>query len=131
MIGDRIEQYSETLIHYWPVDKRKIYRANKARRMFGEDYEKIAEFVNDGVDDKAHHTTPEEVSKLLASASTVSGDVSLDPEGETTLDRYEADAESRPDLQVEEMDAIVQMRQRYRDLLMVEQKFLRMKGIQV
>ena len=131
MIGDRIEQYSETLIHYWPVDKRKIYRANKARRMFGEDYEKIAEFVNDGVDDKAHHTTPDEVSKLLASASTVSGDVSLDPEGETTLDRYEADAESRPDLQVEEMDAIVQMRQRYRDLLMVEQKLLRMKGIQV
>ena len=131
MIGDRIEQYSETLIHYWPVDKRKIYRANKARRKFGEDYEKIAEFVNDGVEDRAHWTTPDEVSKLLASASTVSGDVSLDPEGETTLDRYEADAESRPDLQVEEMDAIVQMRQKYKDLVLVEQKYLRMKGIQV
>ena len=131
MIGDRIEQYSETLIHYWPVDKRKIYRANKARRLFGEDWERIAEFVNEGVEDPAHHTTPEEVQKLLASSSTVSGDVSLDPEGETTLDRAEADAESRPDLQVEEVDAMLMMRQKYGILPMVEQKYLRMKGIRL
>lgn len=129
MIGDRIEQYSETLIHYWPVDKRKIYRANKARRMFGEDWERIAAFVNEGVEDPAHWTTPEEVQKLLASSSTVSGDISLDPEGETTLDRYEADAETRPDLQVEEMDAIIQVRKKYKDLLLVEEKYLQMKGI--
>lgn len=131
MIGDRIEQYSETLIHYFPVDKRKIYRANKGRRLFGDDWERIAAYVNEGVDDPAHHTTPDEVQKLLASASTVSGDVSLDPEGETTLDRAEADAESRPDLQVEEMNAILMMRQKYSILPLVEQKFLRMKGIQV
>lgn len=131
MIGDRIENYSETLIHYYPVDKRKIYRANKARRRFGEDFEKITEFVNDGVDEKNHHTTPEEVSKLLASASTVSGDVSLDPDGETTLDRYEADVESRPDLQAEEVDAILTLRRKYRELPMFEQKYLRMKGVQI
>lgn len=131
MISDRIEQYSETLIHYWPVDKRKIYRANKGRRLFGEDWEKIAEYVNEGAVDPAHITTGEEVQKLLASASTVSGDVSLDPEGETTLDRYEADAESRPDLQVEEMDAMVMVREKYKDLPMIEQKYLRMKGIQL
>lgn len=129
MIGDRIEQYSETLIHYWPGDKRKIYRANKARRRMGEDYEKISESVNEGVEPN-HHTTPEEISNLLASSSCVSGDVSLDPEGETTLDRYEADAESRPDLQVEEMDAMVMMRNKYKELALVERKYLRMKGIQ-
>lgn len=131
MIGDRIEQYSETLIHYWPADKRKIYRANKARRIFGEDYARITEFVNEGVEDRAHHTTPDEVSKLLASASIVSGDISLDPEGETTLDRYEADSELRPDVQVEEMEALVMMRQKYKGLQMIEQKYLQMKGIRL
>jgi len=131
MIGDRIEQYSETLIHYWPVDKRKIYRANKARRIFGDDWYRIAEYVNEDVDDPAHHTTAEEVAKLLASSSCVSGDVSLDPEGETTLDRYEADAESRPDLQVEAMDAIVTVRSQYANLTVMERKYLTMKGVQV
>ena len=133
MIGDRIEQYSETLIHFYPVDKRKIYRANKARRQFKDqiDYEKVAASVNEGVEEPQHHTNPEEIASLLASASCVSGDISLDPEGETTLDRYEADAESRPDLQVEEMDAMVSMREQYRELAVIERKYLKMKGVQV
>jgi hypothetical protein len=132
MIGDRIEQYSETLIHYFPVDKRKIYRANKAKRHFREgiDFEKVSEIVNEGVEDPAHHTNPQEIAELLASASCVSGDVSLDPEGETTLDRYEADAETRPDLQVDEMNAIFMVREKYKDLPLIERKYLRMKGIQ-
>lgn len=132
MIGDRIEQYSETLIHYWPVDKRKIYRANKARRLFGDDYEKIAAYVNEGVEDASHHTTPDEVSQLLASSSVVMGSgTTFDDgdEGESTIDRYEADAESRPDLQVEEMDATIMVRMKYQALPLVEQKYLRMKGI--
>lgn len=130
MIGDRIEQYSETLIHFYPVDKRKIYRANKARRKFGDaiDYTKVAESVNEDVE-KAHQTNPEEIAELLAASSCVSGDVSVDPEGETTLERYEADAENRPDLQAEEADAILAMRSKIQELLLVERKLLRMKGV--
>lgn len=130
MIGDRIEQYSETLIHFYPVDKRKIYRANKARRKFGDavDYSKVAESVNEDVE-KAHQTNPEEIAELLAASSCVSGDVAVDPEGETTLERYEANAESRPDLQAEEANAILAMRSKIQELLLVERKLLRMKGV--
>lgn len=131
MIGDRIEQYSETLIHFYPVDKRKIYRANKVLRFFGEnvDWDKVAELVNEDVDEKIHQTTPHEIAELLASASCVSGDVALDPEGETTLDRAQASEDERPDNQVEEVDAILTMREKMKDLPLVDRKLLRMKGV--
>jgi len=130
MIGDRIEQYSETLIHFYPVDKRKIYRANKARRKFGDaiDYAKVAESVNEDVE-KAHQTNPEEIAELLAASSCVSGDVALDPEGETTLDRYESNAEARPDLQAEEADAMLSMKLKIQELALIERKLLQMKGV--
>lgn len=130
MIGDRIEQYSETPIHFYPVDKRKIYRANKARRKLGEaaDYQKIAEIVNEDVE-KAHQTNAAEIAELLAASSCVSGDVSVEPDGETTLERYQADAELRPDLQAEEADAMMAMKGKIRELTLPEQKLLRMRGI--
>ena len=131
MIGDRIEQYSETLIHFYPVDKRKIYRANKARRKTGDavDYAKMAESVNEDVE-KAHQTNPEEIAELLAASSCVSGDLTMaDGEGDTLLERYEADAENRPDLQMEESNAILAMRSKIQELRLVEKKLLRMKGV--
>jgi DNA-directed RNA polymerase specialized sigma subunit len=131
MIGDRIEQYSETLIHFYPVDKRKIYRANKARRKMGDavDYAKMAESVNEDVE-KAHQTNPEEIAELLAASSCVSGDHTMaDGEGDTLLERYEADAENRPDLQMEESNAILAMRSKIQELRLVEKKLLRMKGV--
>lgn len=132
MMGDRIEQYSETLIHFYPVDKRKIYRANKARRKFGDaiDYQSVAESVNADVPERAHQTNPEEIAELLAASSCVSGDVSVEPEGETTLERYEADIAGRPDLQAEDSDAILTMRSKIQDLSLVERKLLRMRGVQ-
>jgi hypothetical protein len=51
MVGNFIEEYSETLIHFYPVDKRKIYRYNKLVRNFPSeiDYEKVAQLVNAGI----------------------------------------------------------------------------------
>jgi DNA-directed RNA polymerase specialized sigma subunit len=131
MIGDRIEQYSETLIHFYPIDKRKIYRANKARRKMGDtiDYVKMAESVNEDVE-PAHRTNPEEIAELLAASSCVSGDLTMpDGEGDTLLERYEAAAESRPDLQAEDEDAILVMRSKMQELDLIEKKLLRMRGV--
>lgn len=131
MIGDRIEQYSETLIHFYPLDKRKIYRANKARRRMGEtiDFDKMAELVNEDIE-RAHQTNPEEIAELLVASSCVSGDHPLaDGEGETLLERYEASNEARHDLQLEESDAILAMRAKITDLRLIERKLLRMTGI--
>lgn len=134
MIGDRIEQYSETLIHYYPVDKRKIYRANKAlRRGDAADMEKVAAAVNEDVDDKSHRTTAVEIAQLLASASTVSGDVAVELDGETTLERYADEEDFRPDRQVEEADAKMAVKMKIRDpavLNVKDKKILRMRHIQ-
>jgi DNA-directed RNA polymerase specialized sigma subunit len=134
MVGDRIEQYSETLVHFFPIDKRKIYRANKARRGMGEnlDYAKMAEAVNRDVD-PAHKTDPAEIAKLLAASSCVSGDVAVTTEsggeGDTILERYEAEAEARPDLQIENLSATLEMRNQIKALNLFERKFLNLKGI--
>jgi len=131
MIGDRIEQYSETLIHFFPKDKRKIYRANKVLRFFGEqvDYDKVSELVNEGVQDESDKTNATEIADLLSSASCVSGDVSIDPDGDTTLDRYAAHEETRPDLRVEETEAIFAVRDKVKELRLFEKKLLRMMGV--
>jgi DNA-directed RNA polymerase specialized sigma subunit len=104
MVGNFIEQYSETMIHFFPKDKRKIYRANKIMRLFGEnpDWEKIMVIVNKEVDiskvirlygktqdwalvidelgkepDTNHKIGPDEIANLMAASSTVSADAPL------------------------------------------------------
>lgn len=136
MIGDRIEQYSETLVHFYPNDKRKIYRANKALRVAtpGEstDWDKIADIVNKEVEPN-QKTNSLEIAELVSGASCVSGDVPLlsadgGPE-ETTLERFAADEETRPDVRIEELDAMMHMQAAFRQLDLVAKKTLMMKGV--
>jgi DNA-directed RNA polymerase specialized sigma subunit len=134
MIGNLIEQYSETLVHFYPGDKRKIYRANKAAsRSGGEiDFEKIAEAVNKEVDDE-HLTTPAEIADLMAAASTVSADSPVqgpdDEEGGMPLDGFAADESTHPDVRVETHEAMVSMFQAIRGLSLLEQKLLKLRGL--
>lgn len=131
MISDRIEQYSETVLHFYPVDRKKIYRANKLLRQFGDniDYVKLAEMVNEGIDQQSQKTTPEEIANLIQSASTVSGDTAADETMETTLERFSDNSEERYDKSIEETQAMVIMRKSIVDLPMMQKKILQMKGI--
>lgn len=135
MMGDRVSEFSATLLHFWPSDKRKIYRALKARRRLDAsdavDYDAITQKVNDGITNKNHHTDCAEIAQLIASASTTSGDVSLDPEGETTLERAEDKEEHRPDLQVEEIECRLAVRREFKNLRLVERKLLALKGVSI
>lgn len=131
MISDRIENYSETLIHFYPADKKKIYRANKILKSFGEnvDYAKLADAVNHGIEQDSQKTTPEEIANLLASAGTVSGDTIVGDSTETTLERYSVSDEDRFDSGVESNDAIDKMRLALRDQPMIIQKIFRLRGV--
>lgn len=133
MMGDRIEQYSETMLHFFPADKRKIYRALKALRKTGgqegPNMEDVTEKVNEGIKDAKHHTNPEEISQLLAGASHVSGDMSVEPDGETTLERYPDKEENNPFAKIEDDDAIRKINAVAHDLPLVEKKLLRMRGM--
>lgn len=133
MRRDRVNAYSETLIHFYPKDKAIIYRALKAlRKVVGEvDHEKLAKDVNRELDNEKIKTTGKEVAGLIAGASTVSADFSPDPDGDTIIDTYPEDQENRPDTMMEDQQAMSAMRVAADDLSLLDKKLLRLKGIRV
>jgi RNA polymerase sigma factor (sigma-70 family) len=132
MLGNFIEQYSETLVHFYPGDKRKIYRANKMLKHFpdGVDFDQLAAAVNKEAD-TGQTTTPAEIADLLAAASCVSTDSSApnDPEESEVLDTYVADVSAQPDYQYEQYQMRQVLSAALEQLTPMERKLLKMKGI--
>ncbi len=133
MVGNFIEQYSETMIHFYPTDKRKIYRANKAvsKMEEGVDFQKIADLVNKDVD-AAHHTTAEEIAELLSAASVVSADAQVpnsEGEGSDLLERFASLPDQQPDNLAENGEAYSAMSECILMLSVFEQKLLRLRGV--
>ena len=143
MVGNFIENYSETLVHFFPVDKRKIYRANKVAHRLSlgveVDYEQIAKQVNEGIEQLEHHTTASEIADLMAAASCVpSGQFSgvieareaaMDEESSDDSSPSEAHDGLRPDLLAEEADSYRALANAIQKLSIFEQKVLKLKGV--
>jgi RNA polymerase sigma factor (sigma-70 family) len=133
IIGELIENYSETLVHFYPQDKRKIYRANKRmnRHADGVDYERLAEEINEGIE-KAQMTDASEISGLVAAASHVSTDSHAPTEENVVtdaLDRFAADPSVQPDVTYEEQEASHALYDAMHVLTPFERKVLRLRGI--
>src|SRR5579859_4044842 len=134
MTGNFIENYSETLIHFFPTDKRRIYRANKLIGRQGKDVEvgSITEAVNNGIDTK-HQTNDAEISELLAAARTVSADTPIgDDESEvvTAVDRHAAPISWQPDYSYEQTQLHAAMNAAIDKLSCnKKKKLLKMKGL--
>lgn len=143
IVGNFIENYSETQLHFYPTDKRKIYRANKfaGKHVDGIDFEKLTKEVNHEVD-AVYRTNPDEIASLMAAASCVSADTGtvkgLSSDGEGTMgssvpklvDRFQAPDDTRPDVRVEEHQAMTAMQNAIAGVLTLrERKVLRMRGM--
>lgn len=133
MTGNFIEQYSETSIHFFPVDKRKIYRANKlvGRSVDVGDYDELATKVNNGVE-PAHRTNAAEIANLMAAASTVSTDTPMSDDEEETVrvaDRFAAPVDCQPDVIYEKTSNMRRLVEATKVLTPFELKLLRLKGI--
>lgn len=130
MIGDRIESYSETMVHFYPADKRKIYRANKLLRKFKEgiDFAKLSRMVNKDVD-PGQKTNPEEIARLLASSSHISADTTVNEEQESILERTVDIPDKRFDEVIETKQTLTKVHECIRTFSTVEQKIMKMKGI--
>jgi hypothetical protein len=139
IVGNFIENFSETTIHFFPKDKRKIYRANKfiVRQQGPIDYEKVASAIN--VDENGvlvepgMRTTAAEISSLLLAASGVTASETSSPdtteEKENPLDRCPAEQGCRPDFQVENKEASDKLSFAMDRLNVAERKILRLKGV--
>lgn len=133
MTGNFIENYSETQIHFFPVDKRKLYRANKmVGRGASSDFDEIAAGVNRDVAEKAHRTTAAEIANLMSAASTVSSDTPIgDDEDEVVrvADRFAAPIDVQPDVICERQDSLTRLGSAMSVLNEQELKVLKLRGV--
>ena len=136
MVGLLIASYSDTMLHFYPADKRKIYRANKfkSRHMHG-DYE-TEDLVTEVSKVEGNETDSEEILGLRAAATIVSADTSIQNEiNETSItdniSRYAAPEEARPDVQVENVEANALMQKAIKKLSLIDRKLLRLKGLTI
>lgn len=134
--GNTIEEYSQTLLHFYPVDKRKIYRAHKAVRRFIDeiDFEKLAVTVNTDVDD-SHKTNSSEIADLMSASSCLSLDQNPTTPNEEVKDKTLtgqwdiAPETDRPDVQFESDEANAVLANALNQLSVFEKKFLKMRGV--
>lgn len=141
MVGFLIEQYSETMVHFFPGDKRKIYRGNKAIHRLeqengGIDWQRLADEVNKGARED-QKTDANEIADLMAGTSCVSADAQPvkaggdEDSGNSFLDRFSNTEEELPDHLAEESEALHAMHSAIGSLTPFEVKYLRLRGVEL
>lgn len=139
MVGNFIEAYSETPIHFFPKYKRMLYRANKYLAKHGEvvDPQKLVDSVNKDAKGRfvpgAARTNTSEIFDLLAAASAlgptdstpiVSGEE--DDRG-SFLDRCPDSEDNRPDVRVEQAETMFRLKEVISALPIIERKMVRLR----
>lgn len=140
--GLLIEEYSETLLHFFPTDRKILYRANKLvgkmdGGMDGVDYDDMAKRLNDGAapytdEDGVNHprqftTDARQVATLMAASSCVSADATV--AARRSVSRSAAPEEARPDVQAEDNERRELLRAAVLQLSVPERKLLAMRGV--
>lgn len=134
MVGYYIDAYSQAMLHFYPTDKRKIYRAHKflSKHIKGDfEIEDIVKQVNDNAGDK-QKTDNDELVHLIAASSILSSDTKAPGEIEDVplnVTKFEAPAETRPDVMVESNEAMAKMKLAINSLSVFDKKILRLKGV--
>lgn len=134
MLGNFIFEYNKTALHFYPSDRRKLYHANRAARMYGkDDFDSIARYVNERIGEG--ETTSTEIQYLMSGASTVSSDVPFDTDddsdGEIPINTFAAPDSDRPDKKVENAEALSLLAQAIDQLTLFEKKLLLLKGVNI
>lgn len=139
MVGNMIDSYSETTLHFYPSDKRILYKANSIRGRRGiDDITELANAVNesfkqDELEGKSipkGEITPSQLSELMSAASTVSADSTVNDEGYGVYS-YTMDENQDIEGSMIERDATNRMLMLAKKLPLMHRKVLRLKGIRV
>jgi DNA-directed RNA polymerase specialized sigma subunit len=138
IVGNLIDIYSETQLHFYPQDRRVLYRANSIRGRQGiTDITELTEAVNKSfaVDLSEGKTAPKavtvtELSYLMAAASLISSDSNNGEDGFGVYDYTPDDTES-VETTLGRKQEISHMARLARKLPLINQKVLRLKGIEI
>lgn len=127
--GDLIENYSETLLHFWPNDKRKIYRANKVNKNEDLTLDDISNIVNSGPK-LISDTTPNEIMHLKLASSPLPIDAPTGLEtNQSFADILESKEDLQPDIMLEDLEEKNNLTKAYDSLTVFEKKILKLKGL--
>ena len=134
--GPTIEQYSQTVLHFFPNDKKIIYRANSIRGRQGiKDIEELTHAVNKSFEQDAKEgkgippkVTVSQLSELMQSSSTVSADSVVNDEGipvygYTACDKPSAETQY---IEQEERNSVYLL---INKLPLLHRKVLKLKGL--
>jgi len=135
MVGNFIEAYSNTMLHFYPTDRRKIYRANKFLSRHTKGGYELDQLVTEVNKEAATRqlTSQSEISDLVAAASTVSSDTKAPGEIDVpdNVARFEAPDDCRPDVRYEKAEILASMYTATSKLSLIDKKILRMKGLDI
>ena len=139
MVGNMIDSYSETMLHFYPSDKRILYKANSIRGRRGiDEIQDLAKAVNESFkeDEKEgksipkHEVTVGALSDLMSAASTVSADSTVNDEGYGV---YSYTQDQTVDIEGDyiQKETTIQMLALAQKLPILHRKVLRLKGIKI
>lgn len=137
MVGNMIDSYSETMLHFYPSDKRILYKANSIRGRRGvEEITSLTNAVNksfaeDELEGKSipkKNINVSELSYLMSAASTVSADATVNDEGYGV---YHYTQDPNVDIEGEyiQKESTAQMLGLAKSLPLIQRKVLALKGI--
>lgn len=142
MVGNLIDSYSETMLHFYPSDKRVLYKAHTIRGRKGiDDIHALTAAVNQSFkdDEKEGKSIPKEevtvseLSYLMSAASTVSADQTVSVNDEGSFGVYDYTADESQDIEGDYMarETTAHMLALAANLPLLHRKVLRLKGIKL
>jgi RNA polymerase sigma factor (sigma-70 family) len=142
MLGNFIEENSQTFVHFFPAERKVLYRVRKLLRTLPRDgsnidYGEVQRRLNDverKSDDKL--TSLSDMLHILAASQTVSANAMSVDDAESeqqgnAIEQYPDDHGSRPDNLVEEAQIRYAVGDAIKTLPLVDQKLLRMRGVEL
>jgi DNA-directed RNA polymerase specialized sigma subunit len=139
MVGNLIDSYSETMLHFYPSDKRVLYKANSIRGRQGiDDINELADAINksfqqdakDGKSIPKYEVKAGELSDLMSAASTVSADSTVNDEGYGVYS-YTQDLTQDMESAYIERESTMEMLGYAKNLPILHRKVLKLKGIKI
>jgi hypothetical protein len=145
MVGYMIDSYSETMLHFYPSDKRILYKANSIRGRQGiDDIHELTKAVNDSfkqdaIDGKSipkNDVKVGELSDLMNAASMLSADAPIASESSSsdkdyTIYDFTPDPEQDIEKKFIEKEEMIRMLKFAATLPLLHRKVLRLKGVKI
>lgn len=139
MVGNLIDEYSSTMLHFYPSDKRILYKAHTIRGRRGiDDVKELTEavkkaFIDDAAEGKSipkMNIDVGELSSLMSAASTCSADATVNDEGFNVYN-FTEDADQNIEESYINRETVNNMLTSARKLPILHKKVLRLKGIKI